>query len=94
MEENPQQLFSDQSMASLVLLLSELIRHENPDHLISLPAFSSKTTTATANPRNPSAAASTAKRDVKISSSTRSSDYEAEQMQDDLPRVCVDLVWA
>lgn len=91
-------------MASLVLLLSELIRHENPDHLISLPAFSSSSSSASnttacaamASKTGTNAASSTAKRDVKMSWKS-SSDYdksnEAEKMQDDLPRVCVDLVW-
>lgn len=76
-------IFIDQ-MASLVLLVSELLRHENLDTLIS----SSFTSVA------PSSSA--AKRAAGVNAKcfpSKGKRYGQEQFQEDLPRVCVDLVW-
>ncbi|KAL0310636.1 UNVERIFIED_CONTAM: hypothetical protein Sangu_2358300 [Sesamum angustifolium] len=69
-------------MASLVLLLSEILRHETIDNLIATPPPSSSATA-------PPPSATTPVR--SLPSGCRNTGQD--QFQDDLPRVCVDLVW-
>lgn len=77
-------------MASLVLLLSELLRHENVDQLIALPVSASSSTASTSC----AAQAATARVAEKSSKSHKKSDHEEEFQLEDLPcRVCVDLIW-
>lgn len=65
-------------MASLVLLVSQLLRHENLDNFISAPPPLAATAAGTAPPRP---ATKTAR------------NYAQDQFQEELPRICVDLVW-
>lgn len=74
-------------MASLVLLLSELLRHENTDYLTS------------SSPPPPSSVANScavvAAKGVstKRVSNNSSSNYNLPEEFEELPRICVDLVW-
>lgn len=71
-------------MASLVLLVSELLRHENLDKFISAPP----PLTAAAGSAPPRPATKTA-RNLPAKCKTHAQD----QFQEELPRICVDLVW-
>ncbi|PIN19324.1 hypothetical protein CDL12_07984 [Handroanthus impetiginosus] len=73
-------------MASLLLLLSEILRHENLDKLMSSPSPSSA-----AAP--PSSSAKRAAGKPAKSLPLQFENYGQVQFQEDLPRVRVDLVW-
>ncbi|KAG8365500.1 hypothetical protein BUALT_Bualt18G0111500 [Buddleja alternifolia] len=66
-------------MASLVLLLSELLRHKNPDNLISSPPPPPATTT-------PSSATRRNARKCTGCSPSNCKTYAQDQLQEDLPR--------
>lgn len=73
-------------MASLVLLLSELLRHENVDQLIALPVSSSTSCAAQA--------ATTAAAAARVAENSSQSNKKLDREEDDFPcRVCVDLIW-
>lgn len=72
-------------MASLVLLLAELLRHENTDYLTS-PSSSS----SVANSCGVVAAKGDSNKRVFNNSSTNfNGDFKFEE----LPKICVDFVW-
>ncbi|PIN04389.1 hypothetical protein CDL12_23072 [Handroanthus impetiginosus] len=71
-------------MASLLLLFSELLRHENLDNLMSLPPPNSAATA----PPSPAAKKAASKTERSLPTNCKN-----DQFQEELPRVCVDLVW-
>lgn len=83
---NPNSQPKEGIMASLVLLLSELLRHENVDQLIALPVSSSTSCAAQA--------ATTATAAPRVAENSSQSNKKLDREEDDLPcRVCVDLIW-
>ncbi|GAA0160248.1 hypothetical protein LIER_16843 [Lithospermum erythrorhizon] len=84
-------------MASLFLLISEILRHEDFDFLMTMPTTSSGAVVKSNKsiPASASASASASsesKRVVKFSGDLMDGCKIAE-LQEDLSRVCVDLVW-
>ncbi|EYU27981.1 hypothetical protein MIMGU_mgv1a017382mg [Erythranthe guttata] len=77
-------------MASLVLLVSELLRHENVDSLIS--SSSSSTSTAAGAPPSAASRVAASKTPRRILPA-RCKNGTQDQLQEELPRICVDLVW-
>lgn len=86
-------------MASLVLLISELLKHESIDTLLSSPAGSSSSSSSSAAQ---SCAAMVARNslaygynmDSKNSSrGFNGASFKTEELEEELPRICVDLVW-
>ncbi|KAL3624880.1 hypothetical protein CASFOL_031548 [Castilleja foliolosa] len=73
-------------MASLLLLLSEVLKHESVDNLIMSPPPPSS---ATVPP--PAAAKRSAGGKLLKNLSSRWENYAEAQFQEDLPRICVDL---
>lgn len=79
-------------MASLVLLLSELLRHGNADQLIpQLPLSASSSTSfalqAAFTNNNGAPPSST------VAENSSKFNKEVEEFQEDLPRISIDLVW-
>ncbi|KAK4347164.1 hypothetical protein RND71_033503 [Anisodus tanguticus] len=75
-------------MASLVLLLSELLlKHENTDYLTSSPANSWVVVAAKGVQSFPN------KRVFNNSSSSLNGDFKLTEEFEELPRICVDFVW-
>ncbi|KAM3362315.1 hypothetical protein P3S68_017169 [Capsicum galapagoense] len=81
-------------MASLVLLLSELLKHENTDYLTSSSAVSSS---SVANSCAIVAAKGVQsfpnKRVFNSSSSNFNGDFKLAEELEELPKICVDFVW-
>lgn len=73
-------------MASLLLLLSEILRHENIESLVSSPPPSSGVAP-------PSSAAKGAAGEPQKAVSGGCKSYNELQAQQDLPRFCLDLTW-
>lgn len=67
-------------MASLVLLLSQILRHENVENLLSSPPPSSAIAQSSTPPE-------------VLRNRCKSYNQVQLQFQQDLPRVCVDLTW-
>ncbi|KAL1567384.1 hypothetical protein AAHA92_02869 [Salvia divinorum] len=70
-------------MASLLLLLSEVIRHESLDTLVLAPpppVLSSDATLPSSSTK-------------KVAGEARCKSYNEVHFQQDLPRVCLDLTW-
>lgn len=74
-------------MASLVLLLSEILWHEKVDNLMPLPASPSSASAP------PSSATKRAAGEPATSLPSRCKSYAEAKFQEDLPRVCIDLTW-
>lgn len=78
-------------MASLVLLLSELLTHENTDYLTSFSASSSSTSSV----NSCAVMASKGVQSISSKRDLRSFDnyFDKEEEFEELPRICVDMVW-
>lgn len=71
-------------MASLVLLLAELLRHENTDYL----------TSSSSSVANSCAAKGVSnKRVFNNSSNNFNTDFNLAEDFEELPKICVDFVW-
>lgn len=72
-------------MASLVLLLAELLRHENTDYLTSSSSSSVANSCAAKGVSN--------KRVFNNSSNNFNTDFNLAEDFEELPKICVDFVW-
>lgn len=82
-------------MASLVLLISELLKHESIDTLLSSSSSSSSGAKSCAAMVARNSQSYGYNRDSKNSSTgfNGHNNNKAEEVQEELPRICVDLVW-
>uniref|UniRef100_M1CWU0 Uncharacterized protein n=1 Tax=Solanum tuberosum TaxID=4113 RepID=M1CWU0_SOLTU len=74
-------------MSSLVLLLAELLRHENTDYLTS-PSSSVSNSCAVVADKGVSN-----KRVFNNSSNNFNTDFNLAKDFEELPKICVDFVW-
>nr|GMC83880.1 hypothetical protein Iba_chr04cCG6330 [Ipomoea batatas]GME16242.1 hypothetical protein Iba_scaffold17236CG0060 [Ipomoea batatas] len=78
-------------MASLVLLISELLKHESIDTLLS--SSSGAKSCAAMVARNSQSYGYNRDSNNSSTGFNGNNNNKAEEVQEELPRICVDLVW-